>query len=115
MRPDKFLSRTTRPGRPGSTARLDQFGPIAVEARPSCPSSSSSGTGTRDHGRAGQALGAGAHEGALLAGSVGLPYQGWTARRRDGRGGTLADPLPEGLLLAIRADYAASPVPRDLP
>src|ERR1017187_7000481 len=39
----------------------------------------------------------------------------WTARRRDGRGGTLADPLPEGLLLAIRADYAALPVPRDLP
>ena len=39
----------------------------------------------------------------------------WTARRRDGRGGTLADPLPEGLLLAIRADYAAMPVPRDLP
>jgi len=39
----------------------------------------------------------------------------WTARRRDGRGGTLADPSPEGLLLAIRADYAACPVPRDLP
>jgi len=39
----------------------------------------------------------------------------WTARRRDGRGGTLAGPLPEGLLLAIRADYAACPVPRDLP
>jgi hypothetical protein len=39
----------------------------------------------------------------------------WTARRRDGRGGTLADPSPGGLLLAIRADYAACPVPRDLP
>ncbi len=39
----------------------------------------------------------------------------WTARRRDGRGGTLADPLPEGLRLRIQADYAASPVPRDLP
>ncbi len=39
----------------------------------------------------------------------------WTARRRDGRGGTLADPLPEGLRLRIQADYAAMPVPRDLP
>ena len=39
----------------------------------------------------------------------------YTARRRDGRGGTLADPLPEGLRLLIRADYAAMPVPRDLP
>ncbi len=39
----------------------------------------------------------------------------WTARRRDGRGGTLASPLPEGLLVLIRADYAAMPVPRDLP
>ncbi len=39
----------------------------------------------------------------------------FTARRRDGRGGPLASPLPEGLLLAIRADYAACPVPRDLP
>ncbi len=37
----------------------------------------------------------------------------WTARRRDGRGGTLASPLPAGLLLLIRADYAALPVPRD--
>ena len=39
----------------------------------------------------------------------------WTARRTDGRGGTLASPLPGGLLLLIRADYAAWPVPRDLP
>ena len=39
----------------------------------------------------------------------------WTARRRDGRGGTLADPLPEGLRLRIQADYAAMPVPRGLP
>jgi hypothetical protein len=39
----------------------------------------------------------------------------WTARRRDGRGGMLADPLPEGLRLRIQADYAAMPVPRDLP
>ncbi len=37
------------------------------------------------------------------------------ARRKDGLGGTLADPLPEGLRLRIQADYAAMPVPRDLP
>ncbi len=28
---------------------------------------------------------------------------------------TLTDPLPEGLWLRIRADYAAMPVPRNLP
>jgi hypothetical protein len=39
----------------------------------------------------------------------------WTATRRDGRGGTLTDPLPEGLRLRVQADYAAMPVPRDLP
>ena len=39
----------------------------------------------------------------------------WTARRRDGQGGTLTDPVPEGLRLLIRADYAARPVPRNLP
>jgi len=39
----------------------------------------------------------------------------WTAGRKDGRGGALADPLPEGLRLRIQADYAAIPVPRDLP
>jgi len=39
----------------------------------------------------------------------------WTARRKDGRGGTLADPHPEGLRQRIQADYAAMPVPRDLP
>jgi hypothetical protein len=39
----------------------------------------------------------------------------WTAQRRDGKGGTLTDPSPGGLLLAIRADYAAMPVPRDVP
>jgi len=38
-----------------------------------------------------------------------------TARRRDGKGAPLADPLPEGLRLRIQADYAALPVPRDLP
>ena len=32
----------------------------------------------------------------------------WTARRRDGRGGTLADPLPEGLRLRNQAGYTAS-------
>jgi hypothetical protein len=36
-----------------------------------------------------------------------------TARRRDGNGGTLTDPLPEGLHLRIVADYDADPVPRD--
>ena len=46
---------------------------------------------------------------------VGRDGRMWTARRRDGRGGTLANPSPEGLLLAIRADYTACPVPRDLP
>lgn len=39
----------------------------------------------------------------------------WTARRRDGKGSVLADPLPEGLRLRIRDDYMADPVPRDLP
>jgi len=39
----------------------------------------------------------------------------YTARRRDGRGGQLTDPLPEGLRLLILADYEAMPVPRDLP
>jgi hypothetical protein len=38
-----------------------------------------------------------------------------TAWRKDGRGGTLTDPLPEALRLRILADYAAMPVPRDLP
>ncbi len=39
----------------------------------------------------------------------------WTAWRKDGRGGRLADPLPDGLRLRIQADYTAMPVPRDLP
>ncbi len=39
----------------------------------------------------------------------------YTARRRDGKGAPLADSLPEGLRLQIQADYAAMPVPRDLP
>ncbi len=67
--------------------------------------------------RAGEAAGAldelrfhwGAAYDITLAGSM------WTARRRDGRGDVLADPFPEGLRLRILADYAAMPVPRDLP
>ena len=39
----------------------------------------------------------------------------YTAQRRDGKGSTLTDPLPEGLRQLILADYAAMPVPRDLP
>ncbi len=39
----------------------------------------------------------------------------YTAQRKDGKGGTLTDPLPEGLRLLILANYAAMPVPRDLP
>jgi len=39
----------------------------------------------------------------------------WTARRRDGKGVPLTDPLPEGLLRQIRTDYTVMPVPRDLP
>ena len=39
----------------------------------------------------------------------------YTARRRDGKGGTLTSAVPEGLRLLILADYAAMPVPRDLP
>jgi hypothetical protein len=39
----------------------------------------------------------------------------WTARRRDGKGGTHTAPTPAGLRLQILADYAAMPVSRDLP
>lgn len=35
-----------------------------------------------------------------------------TARRRDGKGATLSDPVPEGLRLRIVADYEARRVPR---
>ena len=38
-----------------------------------------------------------------------------TARRRDGLGSALTSAVPEGLRLLIVADYAAMPVPRDLP
>ena len=34
---------------------------------------------------------------------------------RDGKGGMLTDPTPEGLRLQILADYTAMRVPRDLP
>ncbi len=39
----------------------------------------------------------------------------YTARRMDGKGTPLTDPLPAGLLLRIQADFVALPVPRDLP
>ncbi len=39
----------------------------------------------------------------------------WTARRRDGKGDTLASPRAAGLWERIVADYCADPVPRDLP
>jgi hypothetical protein len=39
----------------------------------------------------------------------------FTATRKDGQGGGLTDPLPEGLRLRIVADYERMPVPRDLP
>ena len=44
---------------------------------------------------------------------IGADGGAWTARRRDGKGAPLTDPLPEGLRLRILADYAAMPVPRD--
>jgi len=41
---------------------------------------------------------------------------GWyTAIRRDGRGGKLADPDRDGLCVKIRSDYDADPVSRELP
>jgi hypothetical protein len=46
---------------------------------------------------------------------IGADGRVYTARRRDGKGAPLTDPLPEGLRLRIQADYAAIPVPRDLP
>jgi hypothetical protein len=45
-------------------------------------------------------------------GTAGAVY---TARRRDGKGATLTDAVPEGLRLQIMADYGADPVSRDLP
>jgi hypothetical protein len=40
---------------------------------------------------------------------------GYTAQRRDGQREPLADSHLGGLRRQIRADYAALPVPRDLP
>lgn len=42
---------------------------------------------------------------------VELPI-GWKARRRDGRGGWFIRSSPEDMYEALRADYAAIPVPR---
>ena len=39
----------------------------------------------------------------------------YTARRKDGKGPVLSDLSPEGLRMQISGDYAANPVPRDLP
>jgi hypothetical protein len=39
----------------------------------------------------------------------------YTAVRRDGQGGTIADLSRDGLVRKICDDYIASPVPRDLP
>jgi hypothetical protein len=44
---------------------------------------------------------------------IGVGGGQWTARRRDGLGGILADPAPGGLRERITADYEAMPVPRD--
>jgi hypothetical protein len=41
--------------------------------------------------------------------------RGWWARRRDGLGGDLTAPDPDGLYEAIAADYALKPVPRSAP
>lgn len=38
-----------------------------------------------------------------------------TVVRRDGQGGTLADQDRDALVRKIAEDYAANPVPRDLP
>jgi hypothetical protein len=40
---------------------------------------------------------------------------GWHAKRRDGLGGRLTAPDPDGLDAAIQGDYNLRPVPRDLP
>jgi hypothetical protein len=39
----------------------------------------------------------------------------YTARRKDGKGAPLTDPLRAGLQQQIQADYVAIPAPRDLP
>jgi hypothetical protein len=49
---------------------------------------------------------------AYLIGCEGGRY---TAVRRDGQGDTLTGPDRDGLVLKIAEDYAARPVPGDLP
>lgn len=46
---------------------------------------------------------------------IGFEDGRWIARRRDGKGVPLTDPLHGGLRDKIAADYLADPVPRDLP
>ena len=46
---------------------------------------------------------------------IGAEAGRWVAQRRDGKGGTITDPEPGGLLDKIAADYLAVPVPRDVP
>ena len=45
---------------------------------------------------------------------VGVQGGTWWARRRDRRNGLLTEPDAEALLAAIREDYQADPVSRDL-
>ena len=52
------------------------------------------------------------HWGEEITGSSGV---GYTAQRKDGQRVPLTDPTLEGLRRQIQADYAAMPVPRDLP
>ena len=46
---------------------------------------------------------------------IGFEHHTWIAKRKDGKGEPLTDPLPAGLRQKIAADYLADPVPRDLP
>jgi hypothetical protein len=43
------------------------------------------------------------------------PVRGWWARRRDNLGGDITADGPDELREAVRADYGARRVPRDLP
>ncbi|HEX5295412.1 MAG TPA: hypothetical protein VFW50_00260 [Streptosporangiaceae bacterium] len=45
---------------------------------------------------------------------IGARGGGYTADRRDGKGGTLSAADRDGLMDAIQADYEADPVSRDL-
>jgi hypothetical protein len=40
--------------------------------------------------------------------------RGWWANRRDGQGEDITAPGPDGLWVAIRADYGRRPVPREV-